>query len=220
MSDIWAPVIAALGSSLLTGLIAFGLEWWRSRSADKAALAERRSRAYSALLAQSTAVMSLARDLHSLIEVKSGPREGINVALRISSPVDFFELTKWSSAALNSLFEAWSEVWAIGSKEAIAEANSLVTRCAEVMGTGVQLGKARPILLAGLIGQKWTQEQLDDWQKAMQDLAESRRKLGMIARKETGIEVADLFANNDANDPNDAQPSSDSSTKPIGHPQR
>lgn len=217
MSDIWAPVIAALGSALLTGMIAFGLERWRSRSADKSALAERRSRAYSALLARSTAVMHLSTNLHSLMEVKSGLRDGIGTMAGKSSPLDEIELLKWTSAVFTSLFEAWSDVWSIGSKEAIAEANTLVTRCEEVMGAGVQRGKAIPTWLVGIVGEKWTQAQIQDWQKAMRDLAESRRKLGMIARKETGIEVADLFANNDSND---AQPSSDSSTKTISQPRR
>lgn len=209
MPDIWAPVIAALGSSLLTGLIAFGLEWWRSRSSDRSALSERRSRAYSALLARSTAVSHLAGELHTIMELKSGLLEGINFMVGKSSPVDVIELAKWSDAATIPLYEAWSEVWAIGSKEAIAEANSLVTRCGEVMETGVQRGKAIPTWLTGVVGEKWTQEQLKEWQRAMHELAESRRKVGMIARKETGVEIADLFANNDP------QQSGNSSTKPV-----
>jgi hypothetical protein len=54
VSDLWIPMKAALGSSALTGLVAFGLEWWRSKRADKSAQAERRSRAYSMLLTRST----------------------------------------------------------------------------------------------------------------------------------------------------------------------
>lgn len=214
MSDIWAPVVAALGSSLLTGLIAFGLEWWRSRKADKSALAERRSRAYSALLARSTAIMHLASNLHALMEIKSGLREGINTLIGKSSSADPIEIMKWADTASTSLYEAWSEVWAIGSKEAIAEANSLVTWCGEVMGTGVQRGKAIPTWLTGIVGEKWTQEQISEWQKAMNELAESRRKFGMIAREETGLKVADLFANNDV------QQAADSSTRPISQSQR
>ena len=214
MSDIWAPVVAALGSSLLTGLIAFGLEWWRLRKAEKSALAERRSRAYSALLARSTAIMHLASNLHTLMEIKSGLREGIDTLLGKSSPADPIELMKWADTAITSMYDAWSDVWVIGSKEAIAEANSLVTRCGDVMGMGVQRGKAIPSWLTGIIGEKWTQEQIKEWQRAVNELAESRRKFGVIAREETGIKVADLFANNDS------QQATNSSTKPITQPRR
>ncbi len=72
MSNLWVPVIAALGSSFLTGLVAFGLEWWRSYRADKSARAERRSRAYSMLLTRSIVISQLASDLHFTMEVRSG----------------------------------------------------------------------------------------------------------------------------------------------------
>ena len=52
MSDLWVPVIAALGASALTGIVAFGLEWWRSYRADKSARAEQRSRAYTSSFAE------------------------------------------------------------------------------------------------------------------------------------------------------------------------
>src|SRR5690349_10811902 len=125
MSDIWAPVIAALGSALLTGFIAFGLEWWRSREAEKSALAERRSRAYSSLLAQSASVMELASHLHIIMEIRSGLRESINTTIGKSKPLDPLDLANWIRAETQPVYEAWSEVWAVGSKEAIAEANDL-----------------------------------------------------------------------------------------------
>src|SRR6266849_5476142 len=96
MLDLWVPVIAALGSSILTGLAAFGFEWWRSARAGKAALAERRNRAYSLLLAP-------------------------------------LELAERMRADLEPVYEAWSEVWTVGSKEAIIEANDLVDKCGDVM---------------------------------------------------------------------------------------
>ena len=37
MSTIWAPVIAALGASLLTGVFTLGVEWWRDWKAAKVA---------------------------------------------------------------------------------------------------------------------------------------------------------------------------------------
>ena len=72
------------------------------------------------------------------------------------------------------------------------------------MGAATQQGEARPLLLRVIAGEKWTQKQLDQWQEELRGLAEARRRLGVIARRETGIEVADLFASNESKPPNKA----------------
>jgi hypothetical protein len=201
MSDLWVPVIAALGASALTGMVAFGLEWWRSKKADKSARAERRARAYSMLLAHSGVIIHIASGFHIAMEARSGLREGLNVTLGIQKPLDPLELTDRLHAVLQPLYEAWSEVWVVGSKEAIPEANDLIARCGAVMGAATQRGEAGPSLLRVIAGEKWTQKQFDQWQEELRGLAEARRRLGIIARRETGVEVADLFASNESKPP-------------------
>lgn len=196
MSDLWIPVIAALGSSALTGMVAFGLEWWRSQKADKSAQAERRSRAYSMLLTRSTIIAHLASDLHIAMELRSGLAESLNVAMGLQKKLDPLELSDRLRAELEPLYEAWTEVWVVGSKEAIPEANDLVTLCGEVMGAATQKGEARPLVLKVITGEKWTQKQLDQWQNELRGLAEARKRLGIIARRELGVDIADLFASN------------------------
>lgn len=190
-------LIAALGSSALTGAVAFGLEWWRSNSATKATQAERRSRAYTMLLTRSIIIAHLAGDLHTLMEVRSGLKEGINVTLGLQKAIDPLELQDRLRTELLPLYEAWSEVWIVGSKEAIREANDLVAQCGTVAGAATQQGKAQAMWLRGITGEKWTQQQLDQWQAELRGLAEARKRLGKIARKEVGVEVADLFASNE-----------------------
>jgi hypothetical protein len=200
MSDLLV-LIAALGSSALTGAVAFGLEWWRSNRADKSAGAERRSRAYSMLLSRSTIIAHLASDLHVAMEARSGLREGLNVTMRIQKALDPLELTDRLRAEIQPLYEAWSEVWVVGSKAAIPEANDLIARCGAVVGAATQRGKARPLWLRGIAGEKWTQQQLDQWQEELRGLAEARKRLSGIARRESGVEVADLFASNELKHP-------------------
>ena len=89
-------------------------------------------------------------------------------------------------------------------RKAIPEANDLVARCGAVMGAATQQGEARPLLLRVIAGEKWTQQQLNQWQEELRGLAEAHRRLGVIARRETGIEVADLFASNESKPPNKA----------------
>ncbi len=154
-ADLWVPVIAALGSAFLTGAVAFGLEWWRSRKAGKAAKSERRVR----------------------------------------------ELIALQRTDLEPLYEAWSEVWTWGSKEAIPAANDLVARCGSVMGAATQRGELGSVLQRFIAGEKWTPQQLDEWNKEVQALAETRRRFAAIARREAGVEVADLFASNEQKSP-------------------
>jgi hypothetical protein len=63
------------------------------------------------------------------------------------------------------------------------------------MGAATQQGKARPEFLRMISGEKWTQAQLDQWQEELRGLAEARRRLGITARREAGVEVAELFSN-------------------------
>lgn len=200
MSDLWVPVIAALGSAILTGIVAFGIEWWCSSRAEKAALAEQRAHAYATLLAQAGVVTFLAHGLHIAMETRSGLREGLNVTLGRQKPVDVLELNERLRATFQPLYEAWSEVWVIGSKEAIAAANDLVNQCGEVMGVATQRGNAGPNLLRNIVGERWTQAQLNQWEKELHTLALARKRLGEIARRETGMPIAELFTPSELQD--------------------
>lgn len=115
MSDIWAPVVAALGSSLLTALATFGIAWWQARKTAKSALAERRSQAYAKILTQSITIMNLANTMHHSMEVRSGIREALNMTIGKYEALDPFKLADRIEKDLQPLYEAWSEVWAVGS---------------------------------------------------------------------------------------------------------
>jgi hypothetical protein len=203
-ADLWVPVIAALGSALLTGLVAFGLEWWRSHKAGQASKSERRVKAYSLLLLRSAVISHFAYGVHIAMEFRSGLREGINVATGRQKPLDPLELIELQRTELNPLYEAQSEIWTWGSKEAIAAANDLVARCANVVGAATQRGEAGTALLRFFTGEKWTPEQMEKWTSEVKALAETRRRFGVIARREAGVEVADLFASNEQNPPQSA----------------
>ena len=132
-----------------------------------------------------------------MMEVRSGLREGLNVTLGIQKPLDPLAFTELLRSEIQPLYEAWSEVWAVGSKEAIAVANDVVARCGTVMGEAAQRGEAGTALSRFISGEKWTQEQLNQWQEELRGLAETRKRLGNIARREAGVEIADLFASNE-----------------------
>lgn len=89
-------------------------------------------------------------------------------------------------------------MWTVGSQEAIAEANDLVTRCGTVIGVATQRGEAGSTFLRFFTGERWTPEQLNQWDEEIRGLAAARKRLGDIARREAGVGVAELFASNEA----------------------
>jgi hypothetical protein len=132
-----------------------------------------------------------------MMEVRSGLREGIGVAMRIQNPVDQLKLIELMRADLQPLYEAWSEVWTVGSKEAIAAANDVTARCETVVSVATQHGEAGSAVSRFITGEKWTPEQLTQWSEEIRGLAETRRRLAVIARREARVELADLFASNE-----------------------
>src|ERR1700686_5309262 len=106
VETIWAPVIAALGSAALTGGVAFGLEWVRSHRAAKAALAERRAHAYSALIARAGVIAHTAGGLHVTMAIRSGWGESVDIFLGKRKPMDPVELSELLRLDTEPLYSA------------------------------------------------------------------------------------------------------------------
>ena len=193
MNDAWAVVVAGLGSSALTGLVALAVSERQSSHRKREIERGERRRAYSSLLASSWELVELANGLHNAIAIRSGLIEGLDVALRVRDPVDPLELAQKMITAQRPLMSAWSEIWTIGSNEAIELGNELVTRCARVLSVATERGKGRSTLARFFAGEKWTLEQLGVWGEEVRRAGEARRALALCARRELGAPVAEVF---------------------------
>lgn len=199
---VWATVVAALGSSFLTGLVAFGLDERKARRRQRESLLDLRHRSYARLLVAAGLIAHAADALHVAMEVRSGIGEGANVTLRNREPVDPLELYERLRQDLQPVYEAWSEVWTIGTPDAIPLANHLVDKCGSVVGTATTRGTARNLVSRLLAGEKWTEEQLVAWAEERRALSEARKSLAELARRESGLEVAELFRQDADTKPN------------------
>jgi len=177
VNSLWIPVIAALGASLLTGLVAFGSEAirdWRSQASD----ADRRRRdAYVEFLiaaAGQIALVSMVREIRKM-------GTGLKPAVTIEDPIAFLEKFNRESIAL---FAAWTRVWLHGSQEAITIANRFVDAVIPAAGSATAEGKARPSWLSRLRGEAWTPEQDKAFHDAVQKLGLIRIEFAKAARKE------------------------------------
>jgi hypothetical protein len=157
--SIWAPVAAALGSSLLTGGLGFGGLWWQQRHRDQVADRVEKGESYHQMVAQSLPFTIRASALRITMRTRSGLGEGVDVFLRLRRPSDPMELHDWLAQGFEPINLAWSKIQMIGSAEAVAAANKLLDACADVVTVATEFGRARGRVASTLAGLRWTPEQ-------------------------------------------------------------
>ncbi|SRR6266516_3898580 len=95
IDPVWAPVIAALGASLLTILGTVGIERLRQRRAGRDAQRREKDAAYQEVLSRSLAFANRSRALGDMMRIRSGIAEGLGVTLGQRRPADAFEIYEW-----------------------------------------------------------------------------------------------------------------------------
>lgn len=178
---------------MITVAATFGLDERRARRQQRAAVQERRRCAYSRLLTYSGLIAHTAGTLHATIEFRSGLREGLDVALGHRTPIEPLELDSRLREDFIPLSEAWADVWTIGSREAVVVSNTVVDMAAAVVGAATAADDAKK-WPARLVAQKCTADEIRQWMDKLHALADARRELAELARRELGIQVAQLFA--------------------------
>ncbi len=108
IDPVWAPVIAALGASLLTILGTVGIERLRQRRAGRDAQRREKDAAYQEVLSRSLAFANRSRALGDMMRIRSGIAEGLGVTLGQRRPADAFEIYEWMDKDFGPLLSAWS----------------------------------------------------------------------------------------------------------------
>jgi hypothetical protein len=189
----WATLGAGLGGSFLGLTGALGVAWMQARGSGRAAVASARRDAYSHLLAAGVLVIHTAYQLRSVMELSSGLAEGAGVLMGARKPIDPLEVHWVLRRDAEPIHQAWAAVWTVGSPEAIRLANDLVEKAGEVMSGATVPGEGRSKAMRFLAGEKWTPAQVEAWDGRIRTLALARRTFAEQARRELGMEVAQLF---------------------------
>lgn len=178
-------------------MLTFGLDFVRSRRLAKAELAARRRAAYGQLLAVTGVLAHTADTLRLTIEVRSGLGEVLDILTRLRKPVDPFELLATLRRDIEPLYAAWSDIWAVGTADAVQVGNQLVAQAGRVLETATVLNTSRGRLERILIGERWSQKDIDAFHHELADLADARKRLGDLTRQELDIGPAELFHDKD-----------------------
>jgi hypothetical protein len=191
--SIWAPVVAALGASVLTGGFGFGTIWWQQRKRDRGDAAAQKSEAYHQLISHSLSFTIRAQALRNTMRSRSGLNERLDLALRLRRPIDPMELHDWFAQGYEPMNQAWSKVEVIGSPDAVDVATQLLDACADYVGMATELGTARGRVATYLKGLHWTREQEDALEATARRVIEHRRAFIKITRRELGQEPVPPF---------------------------
>jgi hypothetical protein len=191
-ADIWAPVVAALGASLLTIMGSFGLTHHRQKLRERAAREEGRSAAYRDLHGRSLDIMMRVRAVGEVMRLRSSRGEPRDIPLRGAEPVDLFKILEWIVPAFQPFSDAWSRVCAVGSQPGIDAGRSLVLAVYNLMSTAVSPASERGWLLEFLDGKPWTDLQRKTYEEAIDSINKERAELINVMRRESGARPAQL----------------------------
>lgn len=194
MSSYWIPVVAALGASALTGLVAFGLDDVRARRERRERLKERRQLAYAEMISHAAALALAAGSMSLTAKLRSGLVEGMDIVFRHRKPIDPLDLHDWLMKELGPMLDAMAEIWVVGTPKAVVAANELLQKCNRVLEQGTTRGESGSSLVRYLFGEKWTTTQAEAFQEAINEMADARKVLAEVARVEMNMEFAHLFA--------------------------
>lgn len=189
-------VIAALGASALTGLASLGLvafqEWRRGKASDQDALRA----AIGELLARSLALTLRAEVIAAALKNRSGLREFLDVMMHHRKPVDMLEVHDWMAQDWAPLNTALSDLWTRCDQEGMRLANDVVGRCGDLLRISVALQPARTRterVQRWAAGERWTPELLADFQYAVKEHAQARKRFANYARAKLGQQSTDLL---------------------------
>jgi hypothetical protein len=192
LMSIWAPVVAALGASVLTLFGSFGLSEHQSRVRERAHRVQERSAAYGALLAKSLDLVMRVQATDALMRLRSG----VGDSAAIGFHVERFSITNyidWIDRAFRPMYEAWSQVWAVGSQDAVNAANLLVMASNDLVRTSMAPDQKSGWLRSVVSGESWTEEQRSTLRQAMRRVTKERVAFAAVMRAETGREPVELY---------------------------
>jgi len=133
VSTTSAVVVAALGASSLTGLVTFGLDWWRARRTHREASQAALREACERLITAASMHAHRAGVLQQAALLRSGFPESLDIVLRHRKPVEVQDIADYQLGDLEAILAAQSTIWTLGDEPLIAGAGRVVMIAIEII---------------------------------------------------------------------------------------
>jgi hypothetical protein len=137
------------------------------------------------------------------MRLRSGLKEGFDIAMRHRKLVDPLELHDWMAQDIAPLNAALTEIWTRDNQEGIRLANDVVNRCMDLLGantTRQQADGGWERLRRWAAGERWTPEMIEESNRAMRELAYARKRYADHARGRFGLDAVELLTLAEPND--------------------
>ena len=183
MSDVWAPVIAALGASGLTGLFGWGVSAWNLRRMGRSAKTDACRRSYLALLESSSRLIAMGQNTNVTLKHRTGVGEALGVFVGLRKPIDLQTVQDRFGQELTSIIDSLTLVWTVGSQDGIDAGDKLAVAASDYLAAS---GAMTPWQLKwiSLTGWNPTRAQTKELDRKLRELMESRAAFVQVVRRE------------------------------------
>lgn len=206
MSQDWAVVVAALGSSALTILGSFWLLSHQHKLEQKDANKQSKTVAYASLLSLSSRFITRMHQLLEAKRVRSGLLHAILFISYHYEPFDIKDIYDWIKPDLDAFGESISTIKLIGSLESMEKANKLVEIAWKIMAEVENLENIEKSFRSKWIEMKWTKEAQNHFVELIKEFGDSRQEFINLARKELGAGAISFVDNSQIESPHNTQP--------------
>lgn len=194
MTQAELTLVAALGSSLLTGLASLGVIWFQERRRQHMTSASERLQAVNAILTLSLSVILRAQALSTLAQSYSSTSTQIGVLFRVNRPLDLpslFEPMLRDQALLN---EAVSRLWMEADQELVRLANEVVVLVADLSAAAMPSPPRGGLIMRVARGGRWRPADPTAFSLVLTRLSTARKELADETRSQFGRSAIDVFA--------------------------
>jgi hypothetical protein len=128
----------------------------------------------------------------AVMSLSSGFGKNVEMGFR-GEALHLFDFFDWMDRAFQPLNDAWSQIWAVGSQDAINAADLLFKASADLMRSAMSSEQNAGWLQSAIKGEPWTDEQRAILTDAVRGVVRARVAFAAIMRRETAREPAEFL---------------------------
>jgi hypothetical protein len=138
-------VVAALGAAFLSTGGAFLLEMYRTYRRAKIARSDELKMACIQIISGAQRLLFKAAALHVSMEVRSGLRESLDLAMHHRKPIDILELNDYMMVEQGKILDAQAAIWLTGDELLITSAGEILDAVGKLIVASTALPPGREV---------------------------------------------------------------------------